>query len=53
MENLRIQYRVCDECKDIIFTPVSEQIIKFDWKRVKFIEVCCKCKDIKKHTWRT
>jgi len=47
MENLRPQYRVCADCKDIIFTPILHQLIEFDCKKTKLIEVCRKCKDKK------
>jgi len=43
--NKRPRFRVCEDCKDIIFTPISEQLIKFDRKKTKFIEVCRKCKN--------
>ena len=47
MVNIRVLPRVCDKCKDFIFTPKSEQIIDYDRKKSDLIEVCRKCKDNK------
>ena len=41
--NIRELPRVCDVCKDLIFTP-SEKLYVYDKCKSEFLEVCKKCK---------
>ena len=44
--NIRVLPRVCNSCKDLIMSPISEQLCKFDdIKCTRIVEVCRKCKD--------
>jgi len=45
--NIRVLPRVCGNknCRELIMTPIEEQILKINKNGDESIEVCSKCKD--------